>query len=386
MRRITNVRLPRPLGHEKTGKLWTIQLDQEERIRRISPMKRQTTDADAEDWQGNWLSPMGIDLQINGGLGIAFPELNSSDIPTLMELLKKLWADGVEAICPTIVSCNVLSLRKTLSILNKARQQKCSKSSELLGAHLEGPFITPARRGAHPLRDICKPSLKALNERIAGFEKEISLMTIAPELPNSFDVITRLKDLGIVACIGHTEADAQTCKTAFTLGVRMLTHTFNAMPGLHHRNPGPIAQAFLNHDIAMGLIADGKHVSPSMAVLLQKLAPKQLVLVSDAIAPYGLHLDKYHWDKRTIKIQGDTCYLEDGTLVGGTLPLLEGCKRLAHWSGHPEAAIWSATVAPRSVITQKKDTHEHLLGKSLLKMLRWQEKTNGSELNWQHAG
>ena len=102
--------------------------------------------------------------------------------------------------------------------------------------------------------------------------------------------------------------------------------------------------------MALGLIADGVHVHPTMAMLLQRLAPEQTVLVSDALAPYGLANGEHRWDERVLLVENGTCRLEDGTLAGVTLPQLEGVKRLAHWSDAPSAAIWSATVAPRRVI------------------------------------
>ncbi len=212
----------------------------------------------------------------------------------------------------------------------------------------EGPFLAMARHGAHPLEHLCAPSLRALDERIRGFEQDISLMTLAPELPGSSEVIERLRALGIVICLGHSNADGEASAEAFSQGVGMLTHSFNAMPGLHHRAAGPVGEAC------------------TMAVLLQRLAPQQLVLVSDSLAPYGLKDGKYRWDERVLLVEKGTCRLEDGTLAGVTLPLLEGSRRLATWSGEPAAAIWAATMAPRQVMGNQ-----------------W--KPDAEELIWRHA-
>ena len=165
----------------------------------------------------------------------------------------------------------------------------------------------------------------------------------------------------------------------------MLTHTFNAMPGIHHRNPGPIAAALNNGEISMGLIADGIHVHPSVAVLLQRLASEKLVLVSDAISAYGLKDGLYQWDNRPLTVTNGTCRLKDGTLAGTTLPLLEGVKRLAKWSGQPAASIWSATIAPRMALNKQCSFVDYFVGKSMKNLLRWHQDLKSNDLSWQRA-
>ena len=378
MRRIVDLRLPAPLGGNADQRHW-IDLDERGAITAIAPM--QTGSAMAGDsWNGDWLSPRGVDLQINGGLGLAFPELTDEDLPRLLQLLEQLWLDGVEAIAPTLVTCGVKPLRQAMAVLRKARSHHKPNRCRLLGAHLEGPFLAEARRGAHPLEHLSTPNLKALQERISGFEAEIALVTLAPELKGAAEVIQHLRDHGIAVALGHSAATGDQSAQAFDQGVGMLTHAFNAMPGLHHRAPGPLGEACRRGDIALGLIADGVHVHPTMALLLLRLAPRQIVLVSDALAPYGLEDGEHRWDERVLLVKNGTCRLEDGTLAGVTLPQLEGVKRLAAWSGEPGAAIWSATVAPRRVIDSEASLEPSLIGCSLKELLRWSQ-TDG-ELHW----
>ena len=390
MRRITNVRLPAPLGGATEQRHW-LSLSVDDTITGIGRMgpndsrsNKARTDTDAENWNGDWISPRGIDLQINGGLGLAFPELTPHDLPRLMELLDLLWSDGVEAIAPTLVTCGIKPLRNALAVLREARTQHRAGRCRLLGAHLEGPFLAESRRGAHPREHLASPTLTALETRINGFESEISLMTLAPELVGADAVIQRLRDLGITVALGHSAANANTAGQAFSQGVGMLTHAFNAMPGLHHRAPGPVGEACRNGNIALGLIADGVHVDPTMAVLLQRLAPSQIVLVSDALAPYGLADGTHRWDERTLLVTKGTCRLEDGTLAGVTLPQLEGVKRLARWSKEIGPAIWSATIAPRQVIQSTCNIEEALLGQPLSDLLRWTQNADG-DLQWANA-
>ena len=382
MHRITNVRLPSPRP-EDGDQRYAVSLDDQGLICRIDAMGAEAQQGD-EDWSGDWLSPRGVDLQINGGLGLAFPELTAADLPRLEELLDLLWRDGVEAIAPTLVTCGIAPLRQALTVLRQARQQHRPGRCRLLGAHLEGPFLAESRRGAHPREHLALPSLEALDERIGGFEEEISLVTLAPELEGGAAVIGRLRELGIGVALGHSAANAEQASAGFDQGVGMLTHAYNAMPGLHHRAPGPLGEACRRGGIALGLIADGVHVHPTMAVLLQRLAPEQTVLVSDALAPYGLADGEHRWDERVLLVENGTCRLENGTLAGVTLPQLEGVKRLAQWTNEPGAAIWSATVAPRISIQANPSTVDALGGRPIQDLLRWH--LDHTTLRWRNAG
>ena len=276
MHRITHVRLPQCPGTTPNQGLHWLTLSDEGVITEIGPMPAMAA-MGGESWNGDWLSPRGIDLQINGGLGLAFPELCDDDLPRLLQLLEQLWQ--AEAIAPTLVTCGVEPLRRALSVLRLARSMHHEGRCRLLGAHLEGPFLATERRGAHPIAHIAPASLAELDKRIAGFETEISLVTLAPEQPGAEHLITHLNALGITVALGHSTATAEQAATAFDQGVSMLTHAFNAMPGLHHRAPGPVGEACRRGGIALGLIADGVHVHPTMAVLLQRMAGDQTVLV-----------------------------------------------------------------------------------------------------------
>jgi N-acetylglucosamine-6-phosphate deacetylase len=376
MRWLSSVRLPAEEG------LWRIGVDRQGLIRQVQPLAASSAAA-GESWAGDLLSPRGIDLQINGGLGLAFPELTPNDLPRLLELLELLWRDGVEAIAPTLVTCAVADLRQALAVLQQARSLHQPGRCRLLGAHLEGPFLAEARRGAHPRQHLAVPSLEALNARIAGHEQEIALVTLAPELPGAGEVIEALQQLGILVSLGHSEANEAQATQAFAAGVGMITHAFNAMPGLHHRAPGPIAAAALRGDVALGLIADGVHVAPSMAVLLQRLLPEQVVLVSDALAPYGLADGVHRWDERALIVEKGSCRLEDGTLAGVTLPLLEGVRRLASWGVPAAQAIAAATLLPRRLLGATAPWPQQLMGQPLNQLLRW--SGSAGDLHWRQA-
>ena len=376
MRWLSSVQLPGEQG------LWRLGLDQEQRIAQLQRLAPGSAAAGA-CWNGDWISPMGVDLQINGGLGLAFPERTASDLPKLQALQELLWRDGVEAICPTLVTCGVPPLRQALGVLRQAREAHQPQRCRLLGAHLEGPFLALERRGAHPAEHVTPPSLQALQERIGGFEREIALVTLAPELAGADAVIEALVEQGIAVSLGHSQADQGQADQAFAAGVGMITHAFNAMAGLHHRQPGPIAAAVLRGEVALGLIADGVHVAPAMAVLLQRLAPQQVVLVSDALAPYGLADGLHRWDERELHVEDGSCRLADGTLAGVTLPLLEAVRRLASWGAPAGQVIAAATVLPRRVLGDRRRVADLLIGRPLAHCLRW--SPDGDTLRWQGA-
>ncbi|MEB3351547.1 MAG: N-acetylglucosamine-6-phosphate deacetylase [Cyanobacteriota bacterium] len=369
---------------------WRVGLADDGTIAHLAPIPAGSAGA-GDDWGGDWLSPMGVDLQINGGLGLAFPELTAAHRPQLELLLERLWGDGVEAIAPTLVTCGLAPLRQALAVLAEVRAAHRPGRCRLLGAHLEGPFLAPERRGAHPAEHLATPSAAALAERIDGFSggpgwdpaADIALVTLAPELDGAAEVIAELRRRGVVVSLGHSRADEAEAAAAFGAGVTMLTHSFNAMAGLGHRSPGPLAAAVLHGGVALGLIADGVHVAPSMAVLLQRLAPEQLVLVSDALAPYGLGDGRHRWDERALIVENGSCRLDDGTLAGVALPLLEGVVRLARWSGRPEWAIAAATVAPRRVLGERRPVEGLLRGRPLAHCLRWQGEPAG--LAWRRG-
>ena len=385
MRKITNIKVPQPDKSEDENNLFSLVLDEHGNILSIDKSANRESSYD-EDWCGDWLSPRAIDLQINGGLGISFTDLNFNKIPNLLTLLDRLWLDGVEGICPTFVSCSLDQFQLGMKVLKETKKHTSKSRCRLLGAHMEGPFLCESYSGAHDKENICKPSISALNEMINGFEEDIALMTLAPELKGSFDVISRLRDLNILVALGHSSAGFDSAMKAFNNGVSMITHTFNAMKGLHHRAIGPIGAAARREDVYLGLIADGVHVHSDMIRLLKILAPKQIVLVSDALSAYGLGDGSFKWDKRLIKVENGLCRLPDETIAGSTLPLLDSCKKVANWINDPSAAIWMATLAPRMVLSQNKITAKSFfIGKNIQSLLRWKMNSCNHQLSWQLA-
>ncbi len=200
-------------------------------------------------------------------------------------------------------------------------------------------------------------------------------MTLAPELDPSGLVVPYLGSLGIRVSLGHSQATLAQAERAFDEGASMVTHAFNAMPSLHHRQPGLLGAALTYAGVHSGFIADGQHVHPTMLQIFLQAAnySDQAFLVSDALAPLGLPDGFYPWDSRQIEVQDGTARLPDGTLAGTTLPLLTGVENLVKWGVCSlEQGIALATTAPRKAI----GLNSKYIGQ-MNSLVRWQQHPAG---------
>ena len=305
--------------------------------------------------KGDLLSLGGVDLQINGALGLAFPDLNADNADKLSTICSYLWQQGIDAFLPTIVTTSLEKIERSLYIIKEFIQQQSNSqaTAKILGVHLEGPFLNPKKRGAHPEEYLLPLTLDNVKKVVANYQDIIKIITIAPELDSSEAVIAYLKKLGIIISLGHSLATEQQAQKAFSLGASMVTHSFNAMPPLHHREPGLLGAALVNDRVSCGLIADGKHINPTMIKILLRSVNniEQIFLVSDALAPIGLADGVYPWDSRTITVKDGTATLADGTLSGTTLPLLTAVQNLVKWDlCSYQQAIALATESPRKAL------------------------------------
>ncbi len=306
------------------------------------------------DLEGNWLSLGGIDLQINGGLGLAFPDLDSADLPKLKQICNFLWQQGVDGFLPTIVTTAVDKIQRSLATIGQymATQEDTENTAQVLGVHLEGPFLNSQKRGAHPEQYLLPLTIDHIKQVLGDYSQIVKVITLAPELDNSKKAISYLSNKNITVSLGHSLATAIEAKRAFDQGASMVTHAFNAMPSLHHRQPGLLGEAIINHNVYCGLIADGNHVCPTMLEIVLKASnyDRGIFLVSDALSPMGLADGVYPWDERKITVIEGTARLADGTLSGTTLPLLVGVVNLVRWGCDVEKAIAMATESPRKAI------------------------------------
>lgn len=303
--------------------------------------------------QQDWLSLGGIDLQINGGLGLAFPDLETADLPKLRQICDYLWQQGVDGFLPTIVTTSIDKIQRSLAVIARfMATQASTKTAQVLGVHLEGPFLDRQKRGAHPEQYLLPLTIDNLQRVTGEYSQIIKVITLASELDPTNKAIDYLRDRHIIVSLGHSQATANEAKQAFARGASMVTHAFNAMPSLHHRRPGLLGEAIVNPNVYCGLIADGQHICPTMLNIVLKASDYErgIFLVSDALAPIGLNDGVYPWDERQITVTNGTARLIDGTLSGTTLPLLVGVENLVRWGCNLEQAIAMATESPRKAI------------------------------------
>jgi N-acetylglucosamine-6-phosphate deacetylase len=249
--------------------------------------------------------------------------------------------------------------------------------------------LNPEKRGAHPVEFLQPLTVAVMQQLLGAYADSVQIITLAPELDPSGKVVQYLHDQGITVSLGHSQATAEQARQAFAAGATMVTHAFNAMPPLHHRQPGLLGAAIVHPHVKCGFIADGQHICQVMLQLLINASggSQGLFLVSDALSPLGLPDGRYPWDSREITIVQGTAWLDDGTLAGTTLSLLQGVENLVAWGlCSIEEAIKLATIAPRQAINQPT----MLIGQPVHHLLRWKTQAQSAQAqsiqSWQRLG
>lgn len=295
--------------------------------------------------RGGIAVPGFVDLQVNGYGGIDFLSASTEDYARAGEALLR---SGVTAYQPTFISSPESAVVEALR-----RMPSDGRGPRVLGAHLEGPFLSPERLGAHPVEHLRAPDVGLLERLLdAGHVTE---MTVAPELPGADAVIARLRGRGVVVSAGHTNATAAEAQRAFDLGVTGLTHAFNAMRPFRSRDPGIVGAALTRSDVVVKVIVDGYHLADETVRLVWACAAGRVALVTDAIAPGGAGgstLDgMYPLGEVVVEVsEGAAPMREDGTLAGTVLTMVDAVRNL-HALGVPlEDAVGAATTVPASFL------------------------------------
>lgn len=285
------------------------------------------------DLGGRYLSPGFIDIQLNGGYQRYFSF--SPDAETLGEMTQA----SLEHATPFYYATLITSLPESIFAGIEAVRQRMAHDPHLLGMHLEGPFLSEKRRGAHRAEYIRRPDDALLNEIIERGQGVIRLITIAPE-SFSTEQIARLISSGIQVTIGHSDATYEEVEATADLGVRMITHLYNAMSPFTHRAPGVIGAALEDDRIYTPIILDGRHCHPAAARLAYKAKGHRLILTTDA-AVLGRRLDYITWDGLDARLTEDGFYVNgDGNLAGSSISMPEAVRNACLFLGIslPEAA------------------------------------------------
>jgi N-acetylglucosamine-6-phosphate deacetylase len=292
----------------------------------------------------HWIVPGFIDTHVHGGGGA---QLHSTDSEELAAACRFHARHGTTGLLATAVSAPVAELTAILAAIERASTASEATGARILGAHLEGPFLSPARPGAMDPATFLPPDavvMQRLREAAAG---TLAMMTLAPELPGAVALIRDLRAHRVVASLGHTEAHYQEVAAAVEAGARSATHLFNAMRGLHHREPGAVGAVLDLDELNAELICDGEHVSPAVLRLAYRAkGARGLRLVTDAMAGAGMPDGTYPLGRAAIAVaQGRATRAGGHTLAGSMLTMDEALRQAVAALGLslPEAVALAAT-------------------------------------------
>jgi N-acetylglucosamine-6-phosphate deacetylase len=311
--------------------------------RTIRAVVRERVEAEESvDLEDHFLVPGFVDLQVNGAFGIDV----ATEPGRVGELSAALVRTGTTSYLPTIVS---LPLERYPSLLAGISLEERG-SAEPLGLHLEGPFISPAKKGAHLRENVAPPDAEALSTMLT--DGSVRMVTLAPEMPGAMELIQIAADRGILVSLGHSDAGFDVAHEAFDRGARGATHLFNAMSPFHHRDPGLPGAALSDPRCACGIIADGWHVHPqAIRVAFEVLGADRTYLVTDAISAAGMRGGEYSLAGRRVFLDEGSPRLQDGTMAGSVLRMDEALRNVLAFTGCtlPEAVKMASTTPARLI-------------------------------------
>jgi N-acetylglucosamine-6-phosphate deacetylase len=332
-----------------------------------------STEQSAVSLDSGVLTPGLVDLQVNGSFGVDFA---TGDPQQWTDVLSALAGRGVTSVQPTVVTAPLDELHASCERAWDVQQATAgSRMARVLGVHLEGPFLSPARAGAHRAEWMRDPSPAAL-DALLGHEPTAAVLrtvTLAPERPFALDAVARLAQAGVVVSVGHTGATADQVWAAADAGATMTTHVFNAQRPLGHREPGVPGAVLTDPRFFVGTIVDGRHVHPRVVGLVLAAAPGRVVAVTDAIVTAGLpsHTPQTFGGD---PVENDDMGLgrrPDGTIAGSGIVLDEGVRRMVAAGLDPAVVLSSATEVPARSL--RRDDIGVLRAGGLADLVWWDE-------------
>lgn len=303
--------------------------------------------AEVIDLAGLTLVPGFIDLHVHGGGGFS---LATRDIDEVRSYARWAPRAGVTAFLATICAAD---LEEGLDFIRVAAGavSEPDGGAAILGLNLEGPFLNPDRRGALPPAWLLPPDVRTFDGIVQAAGGHLRLMTLAPELPGADRVLRSAVARGIVVSIGHSDTTFQLASRAFRDGASHLTHVFNAMRPLHHREPGPLGAAVQSSNVTVEVIADGVHLHPAAAgVLFRLFGFARIALITDAVTPAGLKSGVFRIGSQEAKLQGGRILLPDGTIAGSAATMDAVIRNVVDWGIADIAnAVRMASTVPAGV-------------------------------------
>lgn len=283
------------------------------------------------DAQGLYVSPGLVDVHIHGYLGADVSDADNAGVRMMAE---GILHNGVTSFLPTTMTINWNTLETIFSQLREMRQESLEDGfmgAEILGCHAEGPFINPSKKGAQAEENILPPDAS----KVLPYADIIRMITFAPEMEGGDAFIRELKEkTDITLSIGHTSANYDQTMAAIRLGADHITHTFNAMTPMMHRDPGVVGAA-LTTDVYCELIVDTFHVNKGLFPLMHKAKGEHLVLITDCLRSCGMPDGEYELGGQTFVLKGIECRLLDGTIAGSVLKLNQGVRNFRDYASVP---------------------------------------------------
>lgn len=297
-----------------------------------------------------------VDLQVNGGFGHDFTD----DPASIWEVGAGLPRYGVTTFLPTITSAPLDTSIQALEVLAAGPPEGWT-GARPLGLHVEGPMISPRRRGTHPADALIPASPDAADRLVAAGPP--MMVTLAPELPGAEEVVRRLVAAGTLVAIGHSNASSAEARASFGWGVRHATHLFNAMTGLNHRSPGVAAAILLDEAVSTGLIADGIHIADDMLRLAWRiLGPERIALVTDSMAAMGVGDGAYRVGTIPVEVRGMEVRNREGNLAGSAATMDHVVRTMREATGCTlEAVSAMASSTPSEVVGHRPDPGDRVL-------------------------
>lgn len=280
-----------------------------------------------------------IDLQVNGYAGVDFLTASVEDYEAALSSLR---SHGVFAVQPTLITASEDGLATAVraAALAQRRYQAC----EILGVHLEGPFLSAQNRGIHRPEHLRQPDMQLLDRlRERG---PVRTVTLAPELEGALEFIAEAVASGVIVQLGHTAATAEQADEGFNRGARSVTHLFNGMRTFSHRDPGTVGAALARLDVLIQIIADRVHVADEAVKLALRAAGDRVILVTDAISAAAAPDGRYTAGGHAVVVREGVARLDDGTLAGSTSPLIEQVRNVIGFGWSTEAAVNMASREP----------------------------------------
>ncbi|MGD2095753.1 MAG: N-acetylglucosamine-6-phosphate deacetylase [Phycisphaerales bacterium] len=316
-------------------------------ITQIGPANPQAGCDDILDAQGKIIAPGFIDIHIQGAGGADTLDAKLESLKTISKTCAHFGTTGFLA--TTVFKPN--NNNQHLKLAAEYVGQDLG-GANLLGIHLEGPFISPQKKGMILPECICKPSSKVLDEILNITTGHLKMMTIAPELPRNLTITKSLVDSNIIASFGHSNATYEQTLDGFNAGISHVTHMFNTMPSIHHRAPGPLTAIFQTENITAQLITDGVHIHPAVIKLaFENLGPNRTIPITDGMQAIGLGDGNFIYNGIEYESRDGAARYKDGTLIGTALGLSRLLKKFVAFTGCPfDIAIKTVTQNPAKLL------------------------------------